>query len=54
MPKFEVLRRYLKILFTADKWISVGALWNLAHKHTLNKISGLDAVKYNKDPIRLL
>jgi hypothetical protein len=37
--------KYLIMRFTAVKWHSLGAAWNLAHMHTLNMISGLDAVR---------
>jgi hypothetical protein len=36
--------KYLNILFVAFKWLSLGEAWNLAHMHTLNITSGLDAV----------
>ena len=43
--------KYLRILFTALKWDSLGQDWNLTHKHTLYMISGLLAIKYSKEPI---
>ena len=36
---------------TANKWTSHGSFWNLAHRHTLNIMSGMDAVWYKRDPI---
>ena len=43
--------RYLKMRLTALKWDSLGQDWNLAHRHTENMISGLEAVKYKRLPI---
>ena len=46
--------RYLNILFTAIRFDFLGDDWDLAQTHVANMISGLDAVRYNKDPIMLL
>jgi hypothetical protein len=40
--------KYLNILFEAFKWLSLGEAWNLAHMHTLNMTSGLDAVTQSR------
>ena len=50
-PRVWVPFKYLRILLTAFKWDSLGLDWYLAHKQTLNMISGLLAVRYNNEPI---
>jgi len=43
--------RYLKKKFTTIKWDSLGDVWKRSHKPTTKTISGLLAVKYNRDSI---
>src|SRR3954471_10026266 len=50
-PYVVVPRRYRRILFTAFRCDSFGHDWYLAHMHTLNIMSGLEAVRYNNEPI---
>ena len=45
---------YLDILFTAMRLDFLDADWDLAQTHVANMMPGLDAVRYNKDPIMLL
>jgi hypothetical protein len=33
------------------RWHSLGLVWNLAHMHTKNIMSGLEAHKYRSEPI---
>ena len=54
IPSVGAPLRYLNILFTAIRFDFLGADWDLAQTHVANMISGLDAVRYNKDPIMLL
>jgi hypothetical protein len=44
-PNLGVWTKYLKILFMALRWTSLGSAKNLAHMHTESIISGRDAHK---------
>ena len=46
--------KYFKILLAALRCDSLGADWNLAHIQIANIISGLLAVRYNKEQIKHL
>ena len=50
-PSVGVWARYRRICFTALWCDSFGVAWKQAHMQTLSIISGLDAHKYNKEPI---
>ena len=47
-PSYLVPIRYLIIFLTIERWDSLGFAWYLAHKQTLNIMSNLLVVRYNK------
>jgi len=51
IPSVGAPLRYLNILFTAIRFDFLGEAWDLAQTQVANIMSGLDAVKYSKDPI---
>jgi hypothetical protein len=51
--KSWVYRKYLKILLIACQCDVLGDAWKRAHRHTLNCMSGLIAIRYRREPIML-
>lgn len=46
-----VLFKHQRILLTSWRWDSLGLAWKLAHNPTLNTISSVFVIRYNRDPI---
>jgi len=50
-PRLGVPFKYLNMCLTTNRLTSLGSFWNLAQRHKLNIMLGLDIVTYERDPI---